>query len=136
MAGTLLCGILSDYLNGRKFVTCLIFISICIPSIIFFPKIGISIYAGENTEGIGFSICNFFSNFSNFFDIFSSNSIFSVFRYLNILDMFTGDLGSMRLCLFFLGMGINGPKTLMGMYISLYIHVFICINENIYHVDT
>jgi sugar phosphate permease len=113
MAGTLLCGILSDYLNGRKFVTCLIFISICIPSIILFPKIGISIYAGENTEGIEFLMQNFFSIF--FVQIENTvKTIFSVFRYLNILDIFTGDLGRMRLCLFFLGMGINGPKTLMG----------------------
>jgi hypothetical protein len=39
------------------------------------------------------------------------------------LNIFNGDLGNMRICLFFLGVGINGPKTLMGMYIYLYIYI-------------
>lgn len=113
MAGTLACGVLSDLLGGRKYLTVLIFVFICIPSIAYFPTTFHGINSIENYEN---SSEGFFGNFEW---VFTVDSVLQNSRFFGsfLFNRFSGDLGLARLCLFSMGFGINGPKTLLGVMI-------------------
>ena len=110
MTGTLICGILSDRLGGNKYLTSFIFVIICIPAMLYFPsgnivEINSTEYSPEFLENY-FSITSFYSVFSNI-----------LLLKKMIYNTLSGKAGIARLCLFIMGFGINGPKTLLGIMV-------------------
>ena len=119
MVGTLLCGVLSDFLGGRKYLTLSIFVAICIPAIALFPTNVALQNASSTTEnflGLG-ALYNVIlqDGISTKFTVLLINEVQLLYRAL--LEKFTGSLGLSRICLFFMGFGINGPKTLLGVMV-------------------
>ena len=114
MTGTLLCGILSDLLGGKKYLTSFIFVCICIIAIAYFPK---NLKSVKNTENLSWGEENFFLD--NFQSLISIQSIVINCKILLelIVSIFKGQLGLARFCLFSMGLGINGPKTLLGVMV-------------------
>ena len=110
MTGTLICGILSDRLGGNKYLTSFIFVIICIPAMLYFPSGNIvEINSTEYSSGL----------LENYFSITSFYSVFSNILLLKkmIYNTLSGKTGIARLCLFIMGFGINGPKTLLGIMV-------------------
>ena len=119
MVGTLLCGVLSDFLGGRKYLTLSIFVLICIPAIAFFPtNIALKNSSSTTENFLGFSALYYVilqDGISAKFTILLMNEVQLLYRAL--LEKFSGSLGLSRICLFFMGFGINGPKTLLGVMV-------------------
>lgn len=133
MVATLLSGITSDTLHNKKYVTCFIFIAFCIPSIIYFPQEKENYSYGNMilqfldgyVEKIKTQLL-FISSYINFFEIFGlteysitmynkianfyyfimlcmnkSSIDISIIKY--VFDIFSGEFGRARICIFFLG---------------------------------
>lgn len=119
MVGTLLCGVLSDFLGGRKYLTLSLFVAICVPAIAFFPTNSALQNASSTTEN--------FLGFGALYNVILQDGVSTKFTillisetrllYRALLEKFSGSLGLSRICLFFMGFGINGPKTLLGVMV-------------------
>jgi hypothetical protein len=118
--GTLLCGLLSDYIGGN--LTLLIFVAICIPPMMYFPtqfdQIPVILEVLDRTPAISISSVNDTALGS----LISQIPLNSIIR--NTLSacspkfgLFLGSIGIAKICLFFMGFGINGPKTLLGVMV-------------------
>jgi hypothetical protein len=118
--GTLLCGLLSDCIGGN--LTLLIFVATCIPPMIYFPtqfdQIPVILEVLDRTPSISTSAVNDTALGS----FISKIPITSIIR--NTLSacstkfgLFSGSIGVAKICLFFMGFGINGPKTLLGVMV-------------------
>jgi Major Facilitator Superfamily len=119
MLGTLLCGVLSDYLGGRRFLTLLIFTVICISGAVYFPTvfpISLQVADGQSDLSLAFSSPFVFNKFAPEMFVKSLQSyILALFRFVH--TTFSGHIGAARICLFLMGFGINGPKTLLGVIV-------------------
>lgn len=119
MVGTLLCGVLSDFLGGRKYLTLLIFTAICIFGVVYFPSVfPISLQVIDSQSEISLSLSSPFviNEFAleMFVKSFQNNTL-ALSR--SVHSTFSGHIGAARICLFLMGFGINGPKTLLGVMV-------------------
>lgn len=117
MVGTLLCGVLSDFLGGRKCLTLLIFTAICILGVVYFPIVSpISLIEGQSELSLAFSSPFIFNEFAPEMFVKSlQNNTLALFQ--SVHGTFSGHIGAARICLFLMGFGINGPKTLLGVMV-------------------
>ena len=116
MLGTLMCGFLSDYLGGRKFLTLLIFTAICISGVIYFPtEFPFSSQVVDSTSEAYLSPLVFNDFVPEMFLKSLQNNTLVLFR--SVHGTFSGRIGTARICLFLMGFGINGPKTLLGVMV-------------------
>lgn len=122
--GTLLCGVLSDYVGG--YCTLLIFVGICIPPMMYFPTnfghLPDILQIVESTPTISlylslYDLCKKY--FGNFIANLPMNSVIRniIYVYKTNIRLFVGPVGIAKICLFFMGFGINGPKTLLGVMV-------------------
>lgn len=110
LAGSLLCGVVSDALGGRRCLTCLLFACVCLPGYWCLP---ISLSAADPVSALHkpmtasatatSSSVGFGMGFGMGFGLSDWG-----------IELLGWDV-RMRACLFALGMGINGPKTLLSM---------------------
>lgn len=118
--GTLLCGLLSDYIGGN--LTLLIFVAICIPSMMFFPTkfdhMPVILEVLDRTPAISLSSVSD-TAFGSFISKIPLDSIIrNTLSACSVkFGLFSGSIGIAKLCLFFMGFGINGPKTLLGVMV-------------------
>lgn len=114
MIGTLLCGVLSDFLGGKKYLTLFIFVIICMPAMFYFPSKRITeSNSMENANDFNRGILDSYVSITSLNDMLLNIVIFYKLVYITL----SGKLGIVRLCLFTMGFGINGPKTLLGVMI-------------------
>jgi hypothetical protein len=117
--GTLLCGVLSDYLGGRRFLTLLIFTAVCISGVAYFPTVFVIILPvvdGPTELSLAFPSLFDFNEFEPEMFVKSlQSSILALFW--SVQSTFSGHIGAVRICLFLMGFGINGPKTLLGVIV-------------------
>ena len=114
MVGTLVCGIISDRLSGNKYLTSFIFVIICIPAMFYFPTGNIiEINDLQNYQELNTRLSEKPLIMTSFYSVLSNILILKKMIY-NILS---GKAGIARLCLFIMGFGINGPKTLLGIMV-------------------
>ena len=114
MVGTLVCGILSDRLNGNKYLTSFIFVIICIPAMFYFPTGNIiEINDVKNCTELNVGLSENTLMITSFYNVLSNTLILKKMIY----NTFSGKAGIARLCLFIMGFGINGPKTLLGIMV-------------------
>ena len=118
--GTLLCGLLSDYIGGN--LTLLIFVAICIPPMMYFPtqfdQIPVILEVLDRTQATSLSSVND-TTLSSFISNIPINSIIrnTLSACSTKFGLFSGSIGIAKICLFFMGFGINGPKTLLGVMV-------------------
>ena len=114
MVGTLVCGILSDRLNGNKYLTSFIFVIICIPAMFYFPTGNIiEINDVKNCTELNVGLSENTLMITSFYNVLSNTLILKKMIY----NTLSGKAGIARLCLFIMGFGINGPKTLLGIMV-------------------
>lgn len=118
--GTLLCGLLSDYVGGN--LTLLIFVAICIPPMMYIPTqfdhIPVILEVLDRTPSISLSSVNG-TALGSFISKIPKNSIIrnTLSTCSTKFGLFSGSIGIAKICLFFMGFGINGPKTLLGVMV-------------------
>lgn len=117
MVGTLLCGVLSDILGGRKCLTLLIFTAICISGVVYFPIVfPVSLIEGQSELSLAFFSPFVFNEFAPEMFVKSlQNNTLALLQ--SVHGTFSGHIGAARICLFLMGFGINGPKTLLGVMV-------------------
>lgn len=122
--GTLLCGVLSDYVGG--YCTLLIFVGICVPPMMYFPtNFGhmpdiLTIVESTPTISLYLSLYDFGKKyFGSYIAGLPMNSVIRnvIYVYKTNIRLFVGPVGVAKFCLFFMGFGINGPKTLLGVMV-------------------
>lgn len=122
--GTLLCGVLSDYVGG--YCTLLIFVGICIPPMMYFPtNFGhmpdiLTIVESTPTISLYLSLYDYCKKyFGSYIAGLPLNSVIRniIYVYKTNIRLFAGPVGIAKFCLFFMGFGINGPKTLLGVMV-------------------
>ena len=122
--GTLLCGVLSDYAGG--YCTLLIFVGICIPPMMYFPtNFGhmpdiLQIVESTPTISLYLSLYDLCKKYcGEYIASLPMNSVIRniIYVYKTNIRLFVGPVGVAKICLFFMGFGINGPKTLLGVMV-------------------
>ena len=94
--------------GGRRCLTCLIFTLMCLPAFWWLPSPSIYLQQPTTSNSLFHGL---------FIPSLLPESLFyqSIACISMIIEWLSGCEGKLRLCLFLLGCGINGPKTLLSI---------------------